>query len=165
VKILMVVMDPYHAVFLYTVHLCNALSQTNEVTIIAPEGAERRLLSDRVKLIPMPLGDNKRNFVLNTLLVNRAQNFLKTIKSEPPHVVHFQIPTNIWTCLFFPWLREYNLVTTIHDVVPHPGYKRFDKDVAKRLHIKSSQALIIHGEREKQQLQQLLDNLNVKKKT
>ncbi len=163
-KTLMIVMDPYHAVFLYTVHLCNALSQTNEVTIIAPVGADQRLLSNGVKLIPMPLGDTKKNFVLNTLLITRGRNFLKMIKREEPDVIHFQSPTNIWPCLFLPWLREYNLVTTIHDVEPHLGYKRFDKDVAKRLHIRYSQALIVHGERERQRLQQLLDSLNVKKK-
>jgi glycosyltransferase involved in cell wall biosynthesis len=151
-KILMITMDYFGGILHYTSQLSNALSKKVDVAVITPKDADRSLFDKSVKVISIPVGDTKMNFVINTLLATRMFNFLRVVREEEPDVIHFQNAYNLWASTFLPLLGKYKIVTTLHDVEPHLGYQRFDKMIARSLHFKYSHCFIVHCRKEKEKL-------------
>jgi glycosyltransferase involved in cell wall biosynthesis len=153
-------MVEYGGLLQYTSQLSNHLSINNEVTVLVPTYVrERYLFNESVKVIPIHGGHNKKNFIINILLPHRILNFLMIVQKESPDIIHFQ-STQLWTSLFLPFLRKYKMVTTIHDVTPHTGTKKYHKIVSRNRLAKYSDAIIVHGKKAKEDLM----NQNIKKK-
>ncbi len=151
-KIVMIAMDDSGGILQYTSQLSNAISKRSQITVITPTEIDKRLFDNSVKVISIPVGDTKKNFVINTLLVTRMFNFLKIIQKEDPDIIHFQNPYNLWAAMFLPFLRKYKIITTLHDVESHLGYARFDKTIARSLHFRYSQCFIVQCEKERKKL-------------
>lgn len=144
-KILQIILTTRGGLIHYTSQLSNALSRYNEVYIIAPVGVEAELFDKSIKLNQLHTGDIIRNFIINSIIVTRIVFFLRTIKKINPDVIHLQA-CHPWMCFFLPFLQQYIIVTTVHDINPHAGSRKFDQEIAGNIHIKYSDALIVHGE-------------------
>ncbi|MFZ2498253.1 glycosyltransferase family 4 protein [Methanosarcina sp.] len=161
-KILQITLDMKGGIVHYTAQLSNALSKHGEVFVITPFGAEDKLFDKSVNLIQLHTGNVLKNFFLNTFLINRFCLFLKTINLLNPDIIHIQFP-HPWLCFFLPFLSKYKIVTTIHNVEPHIGSRSFDQNFAHNLHIKYSDALIVHGDLAKSELQNRLKESGLNK--
>ncbi|WP_067074991.1 glycosyltransferase family 4 protein [Methanoculleus horonobensis] len=150
-KILILAMNIKGGMVHYVSQLANALSEENDVVVIAPIGVNRDTFSENVRLTELPLGNIARNFIVNTLIVTRPLNLIRTIRRENPDVIHIQEP-HLWWSFFLPYLSKYPLVFTVHDVNPHPGDRRFDQIIGQKHVVDHSNDLIVHGESAKKEL-------------
>ena len=135
----------------YVSQLANALSKREDVVVIAPVGVERKNFTEDMKIIELQVGNVIKNFFINTLIVTRPIRFLNMIYKEKPDIVHCS-ENHLWLSPFLPFLTKFPIVTTIHDVNPHPGGRKFDRIIGKKIHIKFSDCLIVHGEKAKKEL-------------
>ncbi len=150
-KILIITLNTYGGMNHYVSQLANSLSKKEEVTIIAPIGIEKKNFTKNVKIIELELGNVIKKFFINTLIFTRPLKFLITIYKEKPEVIHFN-EQPLWLCFFLPFLMKYPIVTTIHDVNPHFGTRKFDQLIGKWIFINFSNCLIVHGEKAKYEL-------------
>ncbi|WP_220680611.1 glycosyltransferase family 4 protein [Methanofollis formosanus] len=144
-KVLMVTDNVSGGIVHYVSQLANALADEDETVLFAPIGIERQNFSTKVRVEELPVGNTLRNFIVNTALFPRAVRFLAALQRERPEVIHFQL-TPPWFLLFFPFLRKYPMVTTIHDVRPHTGSRAFDQVISNGAYINRSDAVIVHGQ-------------------
>lgn len=142
--ILQITLNTYGGLVHYTSQISNALSGKNDVYVIAPIGVESELFNNSVNLIQLQTGDIIKTFLINTIIITRSITFLNTIKKINPDIIHLQ-SCHPWICLFLPFLKKYKIVTTIHDANPHLGSRTIDRKIARNIHIKYSDALIVHG--------------------
>ncbi len=117
----------------YPIALANALAKSNDVTLFLSlqdlalrfPGVshfpawlqERRIVDETVslRLIDHPAaGDYLRK-------LRMAYKLVPSIRELQPDVVHYQSGGNPWVPLAMPWLRQFPLVATIHDVTHHTG--------------------------------------------
>lgn len=82
--------------------------------------------------------------------ISHSRSLVRQVNKLKPDLVHFQAPYT-WSALVAGYLGR-TVVTTIHDVVPHPGRKVRLYRVALKQHVKASAGLIVHGEKLAQQL-------------
>lgn len=158
-KILQITLNTHGGLVHYTSQLSNALSK-HDVYVLAPIGIETESFEESVNLIQLPTGNIIKNFLINSIIITRAITFLNTIKKINPDIIHLQ-SCHPWICLFLPFLKKYTIVTTIHDVNPHPGSRAIDQIIARNIHIKYSDALIVHGNVAKSILERSVDAKNV----
>lgn len=156
-KVLQLTMDTTGGIIHYTSQLSNALAKNNDVYVITPTGAEYQLFDDSVKLIQLPLGNVKKNLIKNSLIFSRPINLLRTINRIDPDIIHLQFP-HIWLCLFLPFLKKYRIISTLHNLKSHNGYMSIDQDLAQKLYIKYSEAIIVHGNFAKRELEKKIKN-------
>ena len=159
-KILQITLDTKGGIVHYVSQLSNALALNNDVSVIVPIGAETELFNSSVKIIPLHTGNIIKNFVLNTLIVTRMVMFYNTIRSIHPDIIHLQL-CNPWICLFLPVLKNYKIITTIHDVEPHIGSRQIDQKIARDIHIKFSDCIIVHGNKAKSILERKAINKKI----
>lgn len=159
-KILQITLDTKGGMIHYVSQLSNALAINDDVSVIIPIGAERELFNSSVKIVPLHTGNIIRNFIVNTLIVTRMVQFYKTIQNINPDIIHLQ-SCYPWICLFLPFLNKYKIVTTIHDVEPHIGSRAIDQKIARDIHIKFSDCIIVHGNKAKSTLQKKAINKKV----
>lgn len=144
-KVLLVTDNVSGGIVHYVSQLANALAEEDETVLFAPVGVDRQNFSPKVRVKELPVGNTLRNFIVNTAYLPRAVRFLTALQQERPEVIHFQL-TPPWFLLFFPFLRKYPLVTTIHDVRPHTGSRAFDQVISNEAYISCSDAVIVHGQ-------------------
>lgn len=144
----------------YISQLSNALIKRSSLYIIAQKGIEKRNFNDSIKIIQLETGNTKRNFILNTVLIHKSLKFLNIIHQINPDIIHLQ-SCHLWVCLFLPFLKKYKIVTTIHDVTPHMGSRFIDQEISRKVHIKYSDALIVHGQNAKRMLAKECDNKKI----
>ncbi|MCX9085635.1 MAG: glycosyltransferase family 4 protein [Candidatus Methanoperedens sp.] len=144
-KILQIILTTQGGLIHYTSQLSNALSTNNDVHLIAPVGFEAELFNKSINLYQLKTGDTLQNFILSFIIFTRISSFLNTIKKINPDVIHLQ-SNHPWMSLFLPFLQKYLIVTTIHDVNPHEGSRKFEQEISRNIHIKYSDALIVHGD-------------------
>ncbi len=152
-KALIIETDTHLANLQCTALLANALSENIQVSIIAPSGVEKEYFSSSVKVLSLPMGNTKRNFLLNTLNPVRLRNFVAAIKSEHPDIIHFREPFQLWPALCLPWLRKYKIVTSFFEVIPFIG--RPDKIISRKMYLRYSRCLITVSQDEKKNLESL----------
>lgn len=143
-KIMIITLSTYGPMNHYVSQLANALSKREDVVIIAPVGVERKNFAKHVKIIELELGNVIKKFFINTLIFTKPLKFLNTIYKEKPDIIHCN-NYPLWLSLFLPFLINFPIVTTIHDVNPHLGSRKFDQIIGKWMHIKFSDCLIVHG--------------------
>jgi glycosyltransferase involved in cell wall biosynthesis len=139
----------------YVMGLANGLSDYADVTVIHPEALATtcsRLADSGVRLLSFEKPPLRRQFG-NIPAMRRA---FKLIEETRPDVVHVQETSDYAYDLVTAFRRIRPLVTTIHDVVPHPG----DRDAApglqytKAFGIWRSNRLIVHTGRMRERLSQ-----------
>lgn len=135
----------------YTSQLANTLAEEHDVVVIAPRGVARETFNQKVRLIELDLGNIVKNFVKNTLIFTRVLRFIRTVRDEQPDIIHVN-GYSLWYSLLLPFLNQFPIITTIHDVNPHIGSRQFDQAIARRRFFRYSDALIVHGEWAKKQL-------------
>ncbi|MDO8727134.1 MAG: glycosyltransferase family 4 protein [Candidatus Methanoperedens sp.] len=150
-KILIITLDTYGGMNHYVSQLTNAISKREDVVVIAPVGIERKNFLKYVKIIELELGTVIKKFFINTFLLTRPIKFLNTIYKEDPDIIHCN-DCPLWLSLFLPFLIKYPIVTTIHDVNPHIGRRKFDQIIGKNIHLRFSDCLIVHGKKAKEEL-------------
>ena len=150
-KIMIITLSTYGGMTHYVSQLANALSKREDVVVIAPGGVERKNFAKDVKIIELQLGTVIKKFFINTLIFTRSLKFLNTIYKEKPDIIHYS-DCPLWSSLFLPFLIKFPIVTTIHDINPHPGSRKFDQIIGQRMHIKFSDCLIVHGVKAKKEL-------------
>jgi len=142
----------------YISQLSNALAEENDVVVIAPIGVERSEFSEKVRLTELPLGNIIKNFIVNTLIITRPISFIRAIRKVKPDVIHIQ-ESHVWLSFFLPYLSRYPLVSTIHDVHPHAGSRKFDQVIGQKCIVRYSNHVIVHGESAKRELLMKYPNL------
>lgn len=147
-KILLINLNTKGGMVHYISQLANALSKNHEVYVLAQKGIKTEVFSSSVHLIQLNTGNTMKNLIINTLLFNRAISFLYTIYKINPDIIHLQ-SCHPWICLFFPFLKKYKIVLTVHDVVPHMGTRAIDQNISRKIHIKYSDVLVVHGQKAK----------------
>ena len=150
-KILYITLNTYGGMNHYVSQLVNAISKKEEVIVIAPVGIERKTFLKDVKITELELGTVIKKFLFNTLIFTRPIKFLNIIFKEKPDIIHCN-HNHLWLGFFLPFLSKYPIITTIHDVNPHFGSRKFDKLIGKYLYLKFSDCLIVHGEKAKKEL-------------
>jgi alpha-maltose-1-phosphate synthase len=135
----------------YVSQLAKALSKKAYVVVLAPVGINKKNFTKTVKPIELPLGHVMKTFFINTLLLTRPLKFLDTIKKEKPDIIHFN-ECHPWSSFFLPLLPDTPVVTTIHDVKPHIGTRKFDHIFGHYMHEKYSDCIIVHGMKAKKEL-------------
>lgn len=136
----------FHTGFsIYTIGLANALSALADVTVVQPEAlsdATSQLANGNFDVVKFPKPKYRRS-LKNIPAMLDAFNL---IKASRPDAVHVQETFDYGYDLVSAFKTIPNLVTTIHDVAPHPG----DGDAAPGLRyskyfgIKKSKRLIVH---------------------
>ena len=76
-KILIITLNIYGGIIHYVSQLANSLSRNDEVIVIAPIGVERKTFKKNITIFEMEIGNDIKNFVINTLAINRSLTFLK----------------------------------------------------------------------------------------
>lgn len=129
----------------YCVAYANALAGHADVTMVAPV----RLFSRHEPYVNRAVDLRLLNWprhrsVANILFVPRL---IRTVEMLLPSVVHVLSEGVVWLNLALPTFRKYGVVTTMHDVIYHPGDKasqrlsRFVDFLVAR-----SDRIIVHGE-------------------
>ena len=150
-KIMIITSNTHGGMIHYVSQLANALSKRENIVVIAPVGVERKYFTKHVKIVELHLGNTIKKFFINTLIFTRHLKFLNTVYKEKPDIIHFN-GSHLWMCLFLPFLTKFHIITTIHEINPHIGSRKFDQIVGKKIHIKFSDCLIVHGKRLKYEL-------------
>lgn len=150
-KVLIITLNIKGGMIHYISQLANALTKNNSVYLIAPKGVQKELFDKSVNIIELDTGNTIKNFIINTISINKMLNFLNTIQKIDPDVIHLQ-DGHPWVGLFLPFLSKYTIVTTMHDVSPHLGYRFIDQAISIKIHVKFSDAFIVHGQKAKELL-------------
>lgn len=137
----------------YTMGLANALAAHVEVTVVHPESlaplcASLAVPSLHLRSFHRP---ERRRDLGNLLAIPRA---LKLIEESKPDILHVQEMFDYAYDLYSMFARLPRMVTTIHDVVPHPGDGHAAPGLAytKAVSCWRSQRLIVHTEGMRRQL-------------
>jgi glycosyltransferase involved in cell wall biosynthesis len=137
----------------YVMGLANALAQCVEVEVIHPlslEGVCSSLADKNVKLTPFSKPRVRRD-PRNLPAIVRAFGLIRKSK---PDILHVQESCDYAYDLYSVFARMPHLVTTIHDVVPHPGDKHAAPGLqyTKAVSCWRSSRLIVHTEGMRRQL-------------
>lgn len=136
----------------YAVQLANGLANHAEVTLIQSRqltSVWQAHINSRVTLVCL---DKPRIRSLRS--ISYAHRILNIVKDIRPDVVHLQESNDPWfDCL--SWMHNLTpLVTTVHDVNPHPGDGQSSAliDLTRRINIRRSSAVIVHSKQLKADL-------------
>lgn len=153
VKVMIITMSTYGGIIHYTSQLANNLHIAGaEITILAPRGLSKNNFVDNIKIIEMDVGNNIKNLIINSLNLKNIFKYIKMIHQENPDVIHCIEEWNLWLGFILFFIKKFPIITTIHDVNPHYGTRKIDKNIAKYFHIKFSDSLIVHGSNAKAEL-------------
>ena len=135
----------------YAVAVVRALAAVAEVTFVLPKAMLARYRDDlppTVRVIPVrwPRHRDPRNLLLVATLA-------RIVWRTKPDVIHFLGDSVTWLLLALPFVRC-PIVVTVHDVRYHPGdtQSRRVPMATVRLLRRAAHALIVHGDRLKEDL-------------
>ena len=134
----------------YTIQLANSLSRKEIVMLMLPNHTSRDYLNAINESVNLYLFEYPRHLYYPSSL-STIYKIVKQINVFKPNIVHFQIP-NLLLCLILPLLKKYPLVVTFHDVKPHVGEVSLLLEFMLRCARKSSDQIIVHGEKLKEQM-------------
>lgn len=130
----------------YAIAVANGVADHAEVTAIFPQsryGHLREWIDPRIRL---DLVDWPRTRSLSNPAF--LWRLTRSIRAVAPDVLHVLSNTTLWLNAAVPFWRGIPLVTTVHDVMMHPG----DRETAQlpgwgsRLMVRQSPDLVVHGE-------------------
>ncbi|MCP6758401.1 MAG: glycosyltransferase family 4 protein [Fischerella sp. CENA71] len=130
----------------YTVQLANALANYVELTLIHPKHVSAQckdVLDSRIHIrsFEKPRIRDLRN-------INAMHEMMHVIRASSPDVLHIQETNDPWFDLTLLFNKMPPLVTTIHDVVRHPGDRQnvFGSEYTRKITFHRSQQLIVHAD-------------------
>ncbi|WP_310488210.1 glycosyltransferase family 4 protein [Chamaesiphon sp. VAR_69_metabat_338] len=131
----------------YTIGLANALADHVELTLIHPEKLSpvcQQLADPRIQIRSFPKPARSR-YPGNW---RSMRAMMRIIREVDPDVLHVQETFDYWYDLTLLFNRMPPLVTTIHDIAPHPGDRGNTPGVeyTKRIAFYRSQQLIVHAQ-------------------
>lgn len=138
----------------YTVGLANGLAEHADVTVIHPASMSAETDSAFDPRVKIHNFKKPRARSLRNLSVTRQ--LFRTIRDLKPDVLHVQATNDPWFDLSLLVDRLPPMVTTVHDVFPHPGdrFRVPGSGYTGRIPYYRSQHLIVHAALLKEQLQQ-----------
>jgi len=132
------------------VHLANAVADREDVALLLPRRLVRQysqFLKANINIYPFT-----SPMYCSVKEVSMIRNIVRSINRIRPNVLHIQ-EGHIWFNLTLPMIkRRYCLVTTVHDVNPHPGAWLPNRIPLRNLAIRHSSSLIVHGKKLKENL-------------
>lgn len=135
----------------YVIQQANALATGEECMLMMIDSIPEEYLSNLKSEVRLYLFKHPRRMYYPTIfaMILRMRN---QINSFNPDVVHMQVG-GIFPCFLPPFIRRYPVVSTFHDVIPHPGigyplYERFMNYCA----MKFSSEYIVHGQNLKKEM-------------
>jgi starch synthase len=141
----------------YVSQLANNLTGITgvEVTVLLPNGSDTSLFKSMVRVDFLNVVKDASISQMLSVPYKLAQlpRFFQTIHRTRPDVLHLN-NCHVWYIFTLPWLkRQYPIISTLHDVEPHPGLdntwrKRKEIDTIARY----SDRIFVHGEALKQKL-------------
>jgi len=134
----------------YTIPLANAISKLEDVLLMEPkERLEPYIGMIRKNVNLWTFCKPRMRYPTNLVMIHKI---IRQINKFKPDIIHFQRGYP-WLNLVLPLLgREYPLVATIHDVVPHIGDRSSSRIPAfiSTMAIKYADEVIVHGKRLKE---------------
>lgn len=126
-----------------------------QVTVLLPKGSETSLFDSVVKVDYLDVVMDASLGQLLSLPIKLAKLpwFFRVIQRTRPDVLHLN-NCHVWYIFTLPWLRRrYPIVSTLHDVEPHPG---LDDSWRKHREIEAlarlSHQIFVHGEKLEEEL-------------
>jgi alpha-maltose-1-phosphate synthase len=144
----------------YCTQLANALAHFSdmEVSVVLPRSTPEhslRLLDPKINRIALDVITETSlcQLVRMPWQLIQTPRAMAQIASAHPAVIHVTA-AHVWQIIMLPWLaRRYPIVSTLHDVTPHPG---LDNTWRKRKEMKTlidqSRAVFVHAETLKEAL-------------
>src|SRR4030042_3105583 len=139
----------------YVSQLANNLAQCPnvQVTVLLPKGTDTRLFESVVGVgfLDVVMDASISQLLSAPFKLVRLPWFFKTIQQTKPDIIHLN-NCHVWYIFTLPKLKQmYPIVSTMHDVEPHPGLddtwrKRKEIDTIARF----SDHIFIHRETIKQ---------------
>lgn len=139
----------------YASQLANNLARyTNvQVTVLLPKGTDTSLFENSIDVgfLDVVMDASLGQMLAVPFKLAKLPLFFKTIQQTKPDIIHIN-NCHVWYILTLPKLRRmYPIVSTMHDVEPHPGLddtwrKRKEIDTLARF----SDHIFVHGETLKQ---------------
>lgn len=138
----------------YLIALANGLVDYVDLTIIQQEKnsiACQNVLDPRIKVLKF-----KKPSMRNPGNILSMREMMRLIREVEPDVLHVQETNDIWYLLTLLFNKMPPLVTTIHDVVSHPGDRDgvFASEYTRQIAFYRSQKLIVHTQLQKKTLTQ-----------
>lgn len=130
----------------YTIELANGLAQYVDLTLIHPEKVSAQcqgLLDPRIRVLTF-----KKPRIRDIRNLFAMIEMMGIIRKSQPDVLHVQETNDIWYDLTLLFNKMPPLVTTIHDVLRHPGDRSSTpgSEYTRRLAFYRSQQLIVHAD-------------------
>ncbi len=131
----------------HALEFANMMASSCEVLLCIPEryrSPDQPLLTHKVEVdwLHWPRQRDPRNIIF-------AKHLARRIRRWNPDIVHFQNEGSVWNWLVAAFLKQTPIVTTVHDVIQHPGdtsSRRVPRIFANAL-IRKSDAVIVHGDK------------------
>lgn len=128
----------------YSIELANGLAQHVNLTLIHHKGCSKAcngVLDSRIRVLSIDkprMRDPRNIFSMHKLM--------KLIREVQPDVLHVQEINDIWYLMALLFNKMPPLITTVHDVFPHPGDREtvFASKLTRRIAFYRSQQLIVH---------------------
>jgi len=135
----------------YTSQLANSLTHFPDVqvTVLLPKGSDRSLfeLAVEVDFLDVVMDASWAQLLSIPFKLAKLPRFFQTISQTKPDVLHLN-NCHVWYLFTLPRLsRRYPIVSTLHDVEPHPGIDdswRKQKEIDTS--VRFSDQIFIHGE-------------------
>ena len=135
----------------YTIELTEALSELEDVILMLPDKQAKRfddVINPNVNLSTFPYSRirNPKNILMVYELVRNIGEF-------KPDIIHIQ-NGHPWFNFSLPFLRQYCIIRTVHDVILHTGDKesRTIPKFTDKLAVKYADQIIVHGEELKREM-------------
>lgn len=135
----------------YEIQMSKSLNKDNDSivfvytkdTSLPPENVK---IGDGVKVRLLSRPGAIYNPVVFAKFLGNSYRMIREIKRFNPDVVHFQIGSSI-LAFYMPFLRRYPIITTFHDIEPHPGEAGAWEKYVHAYIRRASRYLLVHGDR------------------
>jgi len=142
----------------YITHLSDALSKTSRVTVFIPEHGRLQTLGESVGLVKFSFPSSLPKAILLASVPFTHRGLLREIKLINPDVIHIAFELRAPFLFALALHRHYPIVTTIHEP-KSPLHTVVRSVLLNPIHsanvrflIKSSDRIIVHGEKHKEYL-------------
>lgn len=142
----------------YTIQLSNALVKKGESSIILLDTEEYKdnveFIDENVEICTIEKFKGIKHFLNN---IKKCYNNVCKIRSINPDIIHIQ-GGNLLSIIMLTFLKKNALITTFHDVKPHPGHNNILTRFVRFYFLKKSNNIFVHGRKLKNVM---TDELNI----
>lgn len=127
----------------YTIRMANEISKTNDVIIFLPDNIPKIYLDDLSRNIKLELF--KYSSLYSLLSFCTIISIVKRVRGFNPSTVHFQMLNPLILPIIL-LLKNYTIVVTYHDAIPHLGEGTIFSKIVFKLVAFLSDSIIVHGQ-------------------